>query len=478
MELNSIVLNKNSSIRDAMIKMSNECIDTLMVIDDHFKLLAVVTNGDIRRRLLDNGKIDESIQNAMNSNYISASVSDRHEDLLSLIKNGVTSIPIINENGKLIGCVGQELEDYIPIYKPELEGMELSYVSNCIQNSWISSSGSFVKRFEDEFSKFTGLDECITTSSGSTALELAFSLCDLNPSDEIIAPALTFASPINSAIRTGAKIKLIDVDISNFCIDEKLILSNLSKNTKVIVVVNLYGYPYDVKSLREKIPSNILIIEDCAESFGSRRNDIHSGFYSDFATFSFFGNKTITTGEGGMLFCKNAKDRKRAKVLRDHGMNKEKKYWHDEVGFNFRMTNLQAAVGVAQLEKAPSILSNKQRIFDNYHKLLSKHGFVFISSSDSSIFNSRWLVLVSHPLIFKKGVDELERQMKLIGIDVRKVFYPLSSMPTYKIYCDGNFDSAHKLFNSYICLPSSPSLTENQIKRISSKISMILGSNI
>ena len=475
MKLSSILLENNKTIRDAMIKMNDNALDTLMIVDEQEILIGVITDGDIRRRLLKNNNLDEKVIYAMNREFVSASVKDKREDVLELRKDGIKSIPLVDENFKIIGCIGPEIDEYIPIYDTVFKGNELKYLSDCIKKSWVSSSGEYVKLFENEFSKYTRLKNCLSTSSGSTALEIALSLCNLNELDEIIVPNLTFASPLNSAIRTRAKIVLVDVNKDNMCLNASEIIKKVNSKTKVIIVVNLYGYPVDIQKIRSSIAREILIIEDCAESLGSFRKQKHCGIWSDFATFSFFGNKTITTGEGGMLFCAKDEDKEKALLLRDHGMSRSKKYWHDEIGFNFRITNLQAAVGLAQLERIEEILFNKREVFEKYFKYLSPYGFKFNQVDQDHVIDSRWLITVTHQNIKEYGVENLEYQLKLLGIDIRKVFYPLSSMPLYKQYCYCNYRNSHYLHNSYICLPSSPNLTTIQIKIISEKMIMLLG---
>ena len=474
MNLSKLSLNSNCSIREAMKKMDEFAIETLFIVDDSSKLKGVVTNGDIRRSLLKGSSIDDPINECMNKNYVSASAIDDREYLLRSLKDGIKLIPIIDENHNLIDVVGSEFDEYIPIYSPYIDNSELRYVNECIKKSWISSTGPLVSEFERRFSEFTGLEDCISTSNGSTALELAFTLCNLKPEDEIIAPALTFASPVNSAIRTGAKVKLIDVDKNTMCLNLNIIKSHITSRTKVIVIVNLYGYPVNIKELRQNIPSDILIIEDCAESLGSYRDNVHCGIYSDFATFSFFGNKTITTGEGGMLFCSKKENRSRAISLRDHGMKKDKKYWHEEIGFNFRMTSLQAAVGLGQLEKIDKILDLKNKVFEKYENIFSKYGINLRKTNEKNVSDSNWLVVLRDPRITEIDLDQLQLQLKIMGIDVRKVFYPLPEMQIYKEYSLSNYENCFSIHCSSICLPSSPLLRSAQIEMLSYKILNLL----
>ena len=475
MKLSTLLINQKLTVRDVMLRMNDFCLDTVFVVDCENTLVGVITDGDLRRKLLKGHGLDDALSEVMNKDYTAASIYDKRSDIVSLRKDGIKSIPLLDEFQKVIGCIGQEVDEYIPIYNTTFEGNELLYLTDCIKKSWVSSAGEYVKKFEQKFSEFTGLNDCISTSSGSTALELAISLCNLNKNDEIIVPDLTFASPINSAIRSNSIVKLVDVDRDTMCINTNLLLDKITNKTKAIIIVNLYGYPVDILELKKNIPSHIKIIEDCAESLGSFRNNKHSGYYSDFATFSFYGNKTITTGEGGMLFCSNNFKKAEAKILRDHGMNPKKRYWHDQVGFNFRMTNLQGALGLAQMENIEKVLRRKKRVFQKYKDLMIPFGFSFNADDALDVENSRWLVTTTHENIENYGVEKLEYQLKLLGIDIRKVFYPLSSMPIYKSYKKGIYPNSSYLNNSYICLPSSPNLTSENIEIIVDKILMLLG---
>ncbi len=477
MKLSTLLINEKASLREAMTRMNNDCLDTIFVVDEVNTLKGVITDGDIRRKFLKGYKLDDSVIKIMNINYTVASINDKRADVLALRKDGINAIPLVDEFNRVLGCIGPEIDDYIPIYDSVFDGKELEYLTDCINKSWVSSTGEYVKKFEQKFSEYTGLNGCISTSNGSTALELAISLCDLSEKDEIIAPDLTFASPVNSAIRSNCKVSLVDVNKDNLCLDIDFLLKQITDNTKVIIIVNLYGFPFDVQKLKKLISPDIFIVEDCAESLGSFRDGKHCGFHSDFATFSFFGNKTITTGEGGMLFCSSKEKKEEAKVMRDHGMNPKKRYWHEKVGYNFRMTNLQAALGLAQIENIDKILKRKKKVFEKYKELMTPYGFFFNADLEMNVENSRWLVTTSHEKIETYGVEKLEYQLKLLGIDIRKVFYPLSFMPIYSSYKKGIYPNSSYLHASHICLPSGPNLTTENIENVVGKIVMLLGLN-
>ena len=477
MKLIDVAIDSGASVKEAMIQIGDICESFLVLVNSEFKVNGVITDGDIRRYLINGGSIDDAVINAANGNYKYATIKHTKEDMVSFLteQKGISKLPIVDDANILVGLYGLEIEDNIPIYDLDLSGNEAKYVNDAVRSTFISSVGKYIDLFEARFSEYTGLFNSTTVSNGTVALELAMACIPLGKDDHIVIPDVTFVSPINAAIRTGASISLIDCDSDKPVPSIESYLTAIQENTKAVVVVHLYGYPLDVKELRKQLPDEILIIEDCAEAFGSYYHSLHVGHYSDFATFSFFGNKTISTGEGGMIYCKDNDKFLLAKLLKNHGMSKCKRYWHEEVGYNFRMTNLQAAVGYGQIEKVESILSRKQSIFESYRNQLSGHGFNFFDHPQYGI-NSQWLVVASHPAIHKITVEELINRLKKLGIDSRPFFYPISLMEKYIKYKSYSTRNGTFFQERSICLPSYPGLNESQIQRICENLISIITS--
>jgi perosamine synthetase len=253
-----------------------------------------------------------------------------------------------------------QLVDYSTIYKlrsisiasPLLNGNELNYVTDCLKTNWISSQGKYVKEFERQFELYHENFNAVAVSNGTVALHLALEAIGIGENDEVLVPNLTFAASVNAIIYAKAIPVLVDISKETLNIDLNKIENLITKNTKAIMVVHLYGSPCDMNSIIEISKKyNLKIIEDCAEALGSYYYNRPVGVFGDVSTFSFYGNKTITTGEGGMVLFKDNEIAEKARVLRDHGMSKSKRYWHDFVGYNYRLTNIQAAIGVAQFER-------------------------------------------------------------------------------------------------------------------------------
>lgn len=258
----------------------------------------------------------------------------------------------------------------IPVYQPYFTGQEKIYVNQCLDSSWISSKGEFIKKFEGLFAEYIGAKKATSVSNGTVAIHLALEAIGVGKDDEVIVPALTYIASVNTILQTGAKPVYVDSLSHSWQVDPEDILRKITPQTKAVMVVHLYGLPCDmdpiVKICRER---NLLLIEDCAEAFGTYYKGQHVGTFGDIATFSFFGNKTITTGEGGMVVANNAETIDRAFHLKNQGVSSTREYWHDVLAYNYRMTNICAAIGLAQLEKADEILekSDKLPLCMNHH---------------------------------------------------------------------------------------------------------------
>ena len=355
----------------------------------------------------------------------------------------------------------------IPILSPSLNGNELNYLNDCITTNWISSKGKYVSKFENIFEVLHPNYYALAVSNGTTALHLALVALGIKEGDEVIIPDSTFAATINAVLYCNATPVICEINNETWCIDENEIKSLITSKTKAIIPVHLYGLPANMKEIMKIANnSNLFVLEDCAEAIGSKIDDKRVGTFGDCSTFSFYGNKTITTGEGGMVLFKNKKHFELGKLLRDHGMSNNKRYWHEIVGFNYRMTNLQAAVGVAQMERFEEIINKKREIFNFYNiNLLNLKGISKMPFNSNNLYNSSWL----YTLILDSSInrDKLIHKLNQLGIELRPSFCSLSEMPPYK-----NFRKSLNLKNSYllskngVSLPSSIMLNKIQLKFI------------
>ena len=315
--------------------------------------------------------------------------------------------------------------------------------------------------------------QSLAVSNGNTALHLILKTLPLNSGDEVIIPNITFAACINVVIQAGLKPVLCDVNEINWCINEDSIHQLITPKTRAIMAVHLYGNVCNLDFLIQICDKyNLYLIEDCAEAIGSRYRGRPVGTFGDAASFSFFGNKTITTGEGGMVLFRDECLLKKANTLRDHGMSKQKRYWQEFVGFNYRMTNMQAAVGVAQLERLDDIISKKIWILEQYQTLLYNCSFIELYPEfPDHIIHSNWLytIVLANNIPRDYVLDKLLQR----GIECRPVFYPLNSMEPYQEYTNLDYPNSYKISSQGISLPSSFSLSLDEINYIVSNLSDI-----
>lgn len=357
----------------------------------------------------------------------------------------------------------------IPVAKPELTGNELRYVVQCIKTNWISSAGSFVDKFEREFSNYCGTKYAVSTFNGTVAIHLALLSLKIGEGDEVIVPDLTFVAPANAVTYTGARPVMVDIDEKNWCINPDKIEKKITKKTKAILPVHLYGHPADMGKILEIAKRhNLFVIEDAAEAHGAEYKNKKVGSLGDVGCFSFYGNKIITTGEGGMIVTNNKRIAEMAKFLRNQAMSETRKYFHPTIGFNYRMTNLQAAVGCAQLEKINDIITKKRKIAKIYTDLLSGVEGLTLSTEEKWAKNVYWMFTVVVGKEYGVSKDELARRLLLKGIETRPTFYPIHLLPNYRI--KEKFSISTMIGKYGLNLPSGPALKLSEIKYIANLI--------
>jgi perosamine synthetase len=354
----------------------------------------------------------------------------------------------------------------IPVYQPYFNGREKEYVNQCMDSTWISSKGEFIGKFERGFAEYIGADHATTVSNGTVAIHLALEALGIGPGDEVIVPTLTYIASVNTIIQTGAKPVFVDSLESTWQVDPKDVEAKITPRTKAVMAVHLYGLPCDMDALSSICQKhNLLLVEDCAEAFGTFYKGQHVGTFGDIATFSFFGNKTITTGEGGMVVAKKKEVLEKAYHLKNQGVSPAREYWHDVVAYNYRMTNICAAIGLAQLEQASDILAKKRQVAAWYREGLQGLPLTCHSEMPDTV-HSFWMcsIAVNDPA----QRNPLREHLKQAGIETRPLFFPSHTMP----HCatQETFSVAESLASRGINLPSYPSLSEIQVARICAAI--------
>jgi perosamine synthetase len=354
----------------------------------------------------------------------------------------------------------------IPIFEPDLSGNERKYLLDCIDTNWISSQGKYITEFEKSLAEYHNVNYCIATSNCTTALHLAMKALGLGEGDEIICPDLTFIAPANMILLSCAELKLVDIDPNTLALDVNLLEKSITPKTKAIIVVHQFGHaaPMDeIMAIAKKY--SLKVIEDNAESIGAKYKGKLLGTFGDITCFSFFGNKVITCGEGGALITNNRELAVRCKELRDHGMSSQKKYLHIDLGYNYRMTNMQAAIGLAQMERLNEILAIRKKQMDLYYNLLKNIPQLKLRSYASWCDPVHWLITITLDEQYNR--DEFLKYMYENGVECRQMINPVhQAIHLVASYHDNEFPNSVSISNQSAHLPSSTSLTEQEIELV------------
>ncbi len=383
----------------------------------------------------------------------------------------------------------------IPVNEPLIAKNTLKYVSDCVQSGWISSAGSYIQKFEQEFAKYLRVRHAVTTTSGTTALHLALASLGLGPGDEVLIPDLTMIAVPYAILYTGARPAIVDVDRELFNIDpdkilefiqtecrfdrqKKILVNNKTGRTiKAIMPIHLYGHPCPMDRIMAIARDySLLVVEDAAEAHGALfypegnpGRARYAGAIGDVGCFSFYANKIVTTGEGGMVVTNDAEVAERARSLKDLAHAPQKRFLHTELAFNYRMTNVQAAIGLAQLEEIEKYIEIKQKMADAYQKHLSGVSGLTLPCQKKWARNVYWMYAVLVEKNFGLGRDEFMKRLKAEGIDTRTFFIPVHEQPVFardKDYQGLSFPVSEELSRIGFYLPSGLALTQNQIKNV------------
>lgn len=359
----------------------------------------------------------------------------------------------------------------IPWAKPNLGAKENQYLKNALGSTWISG-GPYVERLEREFLRRHRARYGMAVSNGTTALQVALLALDIGPGDEVIVPGFTFVAPGNMVLAVGARPVFVDVDPETWCVDPSAVEQAITPRTKAIIAVHLYGNVCDMDALGAIARRRgLLLIEDAAEAAFSRFKGRLAGTMSDIGCFSFQATKTITTGEGGFVLARRKEHGDKMRLIANHGMRPGKRYWHDVVGHNFRLTNMQAAVGCAQLERLDGFIANRARMSRLYAKHLGGIGGVTVQTIRPEVDPVIWAIAVRLDSVsFEGGRDQVIKSLAARGIETRPGFYPFCDMPLYK---SKKLPVSRSVGGSVISLPSFPDLTEREIALVCARLAAL-----
>jgi perosamine synthetase len=355
----------------------------------------------------------------------------------------------------------------IAVSAPQFEGNEAKYVQECLETTWISSIGRFIPLFEQGFAEYCEVEHAIAANNGTSALHLALLGMGVGPGDEVIVPTLTFVATANAVAYCGAKPVFIDSEPRTMNLDPALLEGLITPKTKGILAVHLYGHPADMDAiLAVARRHNLFVIEDAAEAHGALYRGRKVGGLGDAGTFSFFGNKIITTGEGGMVTLRDPERAARIRIFRGQGMQPDKRYWFPVIGYNYRMTNIQAAIGLAQLEQIDRYTAHHWRVADWYaHYLSPLAEAIALPREEAWAKHAYWLYTVVLGPAIAASRDEVMAGLAEAGIETRPVFYPMHVMEPF--FEEGAcYPVAERLSAQGLSLPTHIRLTEEDVAYI------------
>ncbi len=362
----------------------------------------------------------------------------------------------------------------IPVCEPLTGEKELRYATDCLKTNWISSLGKYIGEFEQKFAEYCGCKYGVTTTNGTTALHLALVSLGIGNGDEVIVPAFTMAASVFAIVYTGAKPVLVDSEPETWNMDVTKIEEKITKKTKVIMPVHIYGHPCDMDPVMEIAKGHDLyVVEDAAEAHGAEYKGKKAGNLGDIGCFSFYANKIITTGEGGMIVTNSEEIADRARRLKDQAYSPQKRFLHSDIGFNYRMTNIQAAVGLAQLEKIDQFVEMRRQNAYFYNSRLKELPGITLPPEKERVKNVYWMYSIVIEDEFGLTRDQLMGKLREKEIGTRSFFFPMHLQPCFinmELFDGESYPVAEELGEKGLYLPSSSGLTTEQKEYICNSI--------
>ena len=365
----------------------------------------------------------------------------------------------------------------IPVNEPVIGARETAYVQECLETGWISSAGRFIDRFEAEWAAYCGMKHGIAVANGTVALQLAVAAADLGPGSEIIMPTFTIVSCALAATYNGLKPVLVDSDPQTWCMDTNLLEAALTDSTRAIMPVHIYGHPVDMDPVRAFADAHgLVVIEDAAEAHGARYRDHRCGGLGDVSCFSFYANKIITTGEGGMLLTDSDEIAQRARSMRNLCFRDDRRFYHTEAGFNFRLTNMQAALGLGQVERIDELVARKRWMGHAYSDALSGLPLQLPVEREWAT-NVYWMYGVVVDESTGMTAEEFASRLAEKGVQTRPFFLGMHEQPVFHdqgLFVGERHPVAERLARQGLYLPSGLALTEGQLERVVEAVREVL----
>ena len=450
---------------DSILAATERCLDNgtgvCFVVDDRRRLLRRISLDDIRAALIDGrAAMDATVEPLLGDDAGEAGDSE-------------IVMPVVAEDGRLLDVLVDRSKGFVQVARPDLSHHEFRAVLDAFLSSWISSKGAYIERFEHEFARFVGMKHGIAMSNGTTALHLALVALAIGSGDEVIVPDLTFAATINAVLYCNATPVIVDVDPVTWTMSLKDVAAACTARTKAIIPVHLYGRPAEMGPIADFARERkVYIVEDCAEAHGAKYGGRTVGAFSDVACFSFYANKIVTTGEGGMCLTNSPEIAALLRELRSHGMAVGRGYWHDRVGYNFRMTNLQAAIGHWQLRRIGDTLHRNRALQRLYRQHLERFpGVTFAPELPVQYEPVVWLACAQVPADRRDALIDAAAKAE---IELRPFFHRLSDMPPYREFARSCPVSA-ELARTGINLPTSDAIDLRVMQKVADVFNEVLG---
>lgn len=464
------------TLRDVMSRLNEGVNGIVLLVDRDGVLCGVATDGDIRRAIISGRSLDTLASSVASKSFVFGHASANSTVNLALLNDRIRHLPIIDTRGRPVDLLTWAELWRTPLVRPFLGGNETKYLNDCLASGWISSQGPYIERFQTAFQEYLGDGRALCTSSGTTALHLALMALGIGRGDEVIVPDLTFGATANVVMHAGATPVFVDVDPITWTLDPSAMRSAISPRTKAVIPVHLYGHPCDMDPIMELAKKHDLkVVEDCAEALGAEYKGRKVGLIGDVGCFSFFANKVITTGEGGMAITANGALYDSMSTLRDHGMSKTRRYWHLSPGYNYRMTNLQAAIGLAQIEKIDDFLLRRIKMAECYNSCVEAIDGLEVPPKATWARNIYWLytVLVNHERL---GInrDQLAAELQDRGVETRPVFHPLRLQPAYENCMSSSCSASDDISSRGLSLPTGNDMTIEDAQKVCDAILHVL----
>jgi len=476
-----IILNQKNNIKEAMKRIDQSGLRIVLIVDKDKKLLGIATDGDIRRALLSGKKFETPIKEIITLNSIKALEDTPAQDLLEMmLKNKIQEIPIVNSRGVLVDLALLSELKSIPLSSPDITNKEVEVISKVLSTPFLSI-GPKVKEFEQKIADYIGTKYAVAVNSGTSGLHLCVRSLGIKDGDEVITSPFSFIASANCILFERAKPVFVDIDEDTLCFDANKIEEKITKKTKAILPVHIFGHPCDMdKIIQVAKKNNLAVIEDACEALGSEYKGKKVGSLGNTGVFAFYPNKVITTAEGGAIVTNDEKIAKLCQSMRNQGRD-EGDSWlsHTRLGYNYRMSELSAALGVTQMDRINRILEKRQKVADFYNEKLSKIKEIRVPYILPEVKVS-WFVYVirlDSKKLSRQDRDEIINQMKQRGIDCRNYFPPIHLEPFYVEmfgYKSGDFPVTERISDLTIALPFYNNLTERQVGYICDSLKEVI----